>query len=112
MQASYPLQVVYIDILGPLPAGSRSVLVVVDHFTKWAKAYGIINQKATTVARKLVDEIFCGFSPLEQLHSDQGRQFESDLMKEACKLLETKKPTLHRITPSAMASWSGSTVHS
>ena len=53
MQASYPLQVVYIDILGPLPAGSRSVLVVVDHFTKWAKAYGIINQKATTVARKL-----------------------------------------------------------
>ena len=29
------------------------------------------------LARKLVDEVFCHYSPLEQLHSDQGCQFES-----------------------------------
>ena len=33
------------------------------------------NQEAVTVARKLVDQMFCRFSP--QLHSDQGKQFES-----------------------------------
>eukprot|EP00731_Ephydatia_muelleri_P022337 Em0014g928a len=78
----------------PIPeteTGSRYVLVAVDHFTKWAEAYGIPNQEAATVARKLVDEMFCRFSPLEQLHSDQGRQFESELVKEVCKLLEIKK---------------------
>eukprot|EP00731_Ephydatia_muelleri_P036553 Em0276g5a len=48
-------------------------------------------QEAATVARKLVDEMFCRFSPPEQLHSDQGRQFESELVKEVCKLLEIKK---------------------
>ena len=43
------------------------------------------------MARKLVDEMFCRFSPPEQLHSDQGRQFESELVKEVCKLLEIRK---------------------
>ena len=41
--------------------------------------YGIPNQEAMTVARKLVDEMFCRFSPPEQLHSDRGGQFESAL---------------------------------
>ena len=44
-----------------------------------------------TVARKLVDEMFCRFSPPEQLHSDQGRQFESALVKEICNILGVKK---------------------
>ncbi|KAL5471331.1 hypothetical protein EMCRGX_G029435 [Ephydatia muelleri] len=94
LQVGYPLQMVCVDLLGPLPeteTGSRYVLVAVDHFTKWAEAYRIPNQEAATVARKLVDEMFCWFSPPEQLHSDQGRQFESELVKEVCKLLEIKK---------------------
>ena len=89
LQVGYPLQMVCVDILGPLPeteTGSRYVLVAVDHFTKWAEAYGIPNQEAATV-----DEMFCRFSPPEQLHSDQGRQFESKLVKEVCKLLEIRK---------------------
>ena len=58
--------------------------------------YAIRNQEATTVAKKLVDEMFCRFSPPEQLHSDQGRQFESDLVKEICELLQIRKT---RTTP-------------
>ena len=38
-----------------------------------------------------MDELFCRFSPPEQLHSDQGRQFESILMKELCKSLHINK---------------------
>ena len=94
IQAGYPLQVVCVDIMGPLPEteeGSKYVLVAVDYFTRWVEAYGIPNQEATTVGRKLVDEMFCRFSPPEQLHSDQGRQFESELVKEICKLLGVRK---------------------
>jgi transposase InsO family protein len=72
------MQIVAVDILGPLPncpAGNRYVLVAMDYFTKWAEAYAIPNQEATTVANKLVNEMFLRFSPPEQLHSDQGRQF-------------------------------------
>ena len=49
------------------------------------------NQEATTVSKKLVDEMFCRFSPSEQLHSDQGRQFESELLAEVCSLLKVRK---------------------
>ena len=94
IQAGYPLQVVCVDIMGPLPEtdqGSKYVLVAVDYFTRWVEAYGIPNQEAMTVARKLVDEMFCRFSPPEQLHSDQDRQFESALVKEICNILGVKK---------------------
>jgi hypothetical protein len=48
------------------------------------------------VAKKLVDELFCRFSMPEQLHSDQGKQFESILLQEICKILDVKKT---RTTP-------------
>ena len=88
------MQLVSIDILGPLPesdAGNTHILVVEDYFTHWMEAYPIPNQEATTVAKKLTDGFFFRFSPPEQLHSDQGRQFESQLIAEICKLLGIKK---------------------
>ena len=94
LQAGYPMQIVCVDIMGPLPEtedGCKYVLVASDCFTRWVEVYGIPNQEATTVAKKLVDEMFCRFSPPEQLHSDQGRQFESDLVKEICLLLQIRK---------------------
>ena len=93
------MQLVSIEILDPLPVtekGNKYVLAAVDHFTRWVEAFPIRNQEATTVAKKLVDELFCRFSPPQQLHSDQGRQFESELIEEICKLLEIRKS---RTTP-------------
>ena len=70
--------------------------MVADYFTRWTEAYPLPNQEASTVARKLVDEFFLRFSPPEQLHSDQGRNFESQIITEICKLLGIVKS---RTTP-------------
>ena len=43
------------------------------------------------MADRLEDEVFLRFSAPEQLHSDQGRQFESQLIQEVCKLLHITK---------------------
>ncbi|KAL5475730.1 hypothetical protein EMCRGX_G025580 [Ephydatia muelleri] len=54
---SSPMQMVAIDILGPLPvtlAGNKYILVAADYFSKWIEAYAIPNQEATTIARKLL----------------------------------------------------------
>lgn len=94
IRAGYPMQVIAVDITGPLPeseAGNSYILVVGDYFTKWMEAYAIPDQEAKTVATKLVDEFYCRYSPPEQLHSDQGKQFESNLIKEICDILKISK---------------------
>ena len=92
--SGYPMQMVATDIVGPLPEstnGDKYILVASDYFTRWAEAYAIPNQEATTVATKLIDNMFCRFGIPEQLHSDMGAQFESTLLKEVSKLLDINK---------------------
>ena len=60
------------------------------------EAYAIPNVEAKTVATKLTDEFFFRFGIPEQLHSDQGKQFESQLLKEVCTILRIDKT---RTTP-------------
>ena len=88
------MQVVAVDIVGPFPttpASNKYILVAMDYFTRWAEVYAIPNQEAITVANKLVDEMFLRFSPPDQLHSDQGCQFESKLIAETCEIMGVKK---------------------
>ena len=91
-----PMERVAIDILGPLPEteqGNRYLLVAMDYFTKWPEVYPLPNQEATTVARALIGASFA--VPLE-IHSDQGRNFESKVFAEMCRLMRIYKT---RTTP-------------
>uniref|UniRef100_A0AAZ1X8S4 Gypsy retrotransposon integrase-like protein 1 n=1 Tax=Oreochromis aureus TaxID=47969 RepID=A0AAZ1X8S4_OREAU len=88
-----------VDVLGPFPvteSGNRYVLVVMDYFTKWPEAYAVPDQSATTTAERLVEEMFACFGVLAELHSDQGRNFESKVFGEICRQLGVEKT---RTTP-------------
>ena len=88
--AEHPMQRVAMDILGPLPEtarGNKYILVIGDYFTKWKEAHGMPNMEAITVARIFVNEFICRFGVPEQLHTDQGKNFESTLIKEICRML-------------------------
>ena len=94
-----PLERVALDVLGPLPEsdhGNKYILVVADYFTKWTESYSMPNQEATTVAKLLVEEFVVRFGVPRQLHSDQGRNFESAVFREMCLLLDIDKT---RTTP-------------
>ncbi|KAJ8037468.1 hypothetical protein HOLleu_18285 [Holothuria leucospilota] len=83
-----------LDIMGPLPMsyqGNKYILVVADYFTKWTEAFAMPDQEASTVADILVKQFICRFGIPQELHSDQGRQFESLLFQEMCKLLDIEK---------------------
>ena len=67
-----------------------------DCFTKWPEAYAIPNHEAETVASILVSEIFTRFGVPSELHSNQGREFESNVFRECCELLGVRKT---RTTP-------------
>ncbi|XP_060554957.1 uncharacterized protein LOC132715881 [Ruditapes philippinarum] len=52
--------------------------------------------EASTVAKILVDNVITRFGIPNNIHSDQGSQFESKLFRELCNLLQIKKT---RTTP-------------
>jgi hypothetical protein len=85
---------VAMDIMGPLPRsnkGNRFILVIGDYFTKWIEAVPMPNQVATTVAEALVTNFIARFGTPMEIHSDQGTNFESELLKEICTLLGVHK---------------------
>lgn len=80
--------------MGPLPEtvhGHRYILVLMDHFSKWCKEFSTKDQKASTVAAILLHKVFSRFGPPQVLHSDQGANFESNLMHELCDLMGISK---------------------
>jgi len=89
LYAGRPWQVVTVNLVGPMPItprGNRWILVLTDHFTRWADALAISDASAPTVARVLDQNVFCYFGLPEQLHSDQGAQFQSQLQSDLCHL--------------------------
>ncbi|KAM9310020.1 LOW QUALITY PROTEIN: complement C4-B [Pholidichthys leucotaenia] len=85
-----------VDILGLFPVtdqGSCYALVAMNYFTKWPEANVVPDQSAATTAEKLLGEMFCHS---EELHSDQGRDFQSKVFQEVCQCLGVKKT---RTTP-------------
>lgn len=100
---SAPLQRVALDIMGPLDPptshGNRYLLVVVDYLTKWVEAMPMKDQTAETCAQHFVTDFVCRLGIPEQLHSDQGRQFESALFQAMCQLLNIKKSRTTALHP-------------
>ena len=98
-----PLERIAIDIVGPIypvtERGNLYILTVTDYFTRFVEAYAIPDQTAQTVADKLVTEWICRYGVPEVIHSDQGRNFISDLFTKMCDLLEIKKTTTSRYRP-------------
>ena len=89
-----PMDRVGIDIMGPLPIsekGNTCILVVADYFTRWMEAYPLPDQQAETVARTFVNQFISRFGIPLELHSDQGRNFESELFQHVCQILEITK---------------------
>uniref|UniRef100_A0AAR2LDK7 Gypsy retrotransposon integrase-like protein 1 n=1 Tax=Pygocentrus nattereri TaxID=42514 RepID=A0AAR2LDK7_PYGNA len=71
--------------------GICNILIVTDHFTRYAQAYPTRDQKALTVAKVLVEKFFVHYGLPARIHSDQGRDFESKLVKELLQLLGVRK---------------------
>ncbi|MEE6512365.1 hypothetical protein FKM82_019316 [Ascaphus truei] len=80
----------------PDSRGICNMLVITDHYTRYAQAFPTKDQKAITVAKILWEKYLVHYGLPNCLHSDQGRDFESTLIQELLKMLNIAKS---RTTP-------------
>ncbi len=54
--------------------------VFADYLTKWVEAFAVPDQSADTIAKLLVEEVSCRHGTPEQLLSDRGANYQSELV--------------------------------
>ncbi|VDI42665.1 Hypothetical predicted protein [Mytilus galloprovincialis] len=94
-----PFERVASDIAGPFPTSikkNKYILVIGDYFSKLTEIYAMPDMRAETVADILFGAWVKRYGCPVEIHSDQGRQYESAVFRELCQLLEINKT---RTTP-------------
>ena len=76
--ANQPMELVHMDFLSiePSKGNIENVLVITDHFTRYAQAYPSKTQTAQATAKLLWENFIRHYGFPEKFLSDQGRNFE------------------------------------
>ena len=94
VDATYPMELVHMVYLTiKTNEGGRDVhiLVITNHFTRYAQAIVTNSQTAKCTAQNLWDKFIVHYDLPEKILMDQGHNFESDLVKALCEIAQVKK---------------------
>ena len=84
VDATYPMELVHMDYLTIKANKSGKdvhILEITDHFTQCAQAIVTSSQTAKCTAQNLWDKFIVHYGLPEKILTDQGHNFESDLLK-------------------------------
>ena len=88
-----PTQLITSDIVGPLPTTTSSnnyIIVICDHFTKFVYCLAAPDQTAKSVAKCIASFMFI-FGITDSILTDQGTNYQSEMLAELYDLLDIKK---------------------
>ena len=93
IMATHPLELVYLNYLCLEPGKclEQNVLEVTDHFTRHTEVYVTRTQTVQTTARTLWDKFIVHYGLPEKILSEQGHNFERQLVADLCKLMGMQK---------------------
>ena len=93
IMATYPLELIHMDFLtiGGKEDVWKNVLVITDHFTRYAQCYITSDVKAAMVAEVMVNQFFTNYGWPNKILTDRGKEFENYLFKEICDMAWIRK---------------------
>ena len=92
MHATYPFEMVSIDYCKvDKGCGFEYILVVVDHFMRFAQAYPTRSNKGPAAANKLFNQFILQFGHPTRIHHDQGKEFDTKMFQQLHHLTGIKK---------------------
>ena len=94
VESTYPMELVHMNYLTiEANEGGKDVhvLVITDHFMQYAQDIVSSPWTAKCTAQNLLDKFIVHYGLHEKMLTDQGCNFESDLLKTVCEIAQVKK---------------------
>ena len=93
IEVNQPLELVHLYYLKiePSKGNVENVLIVIDYFTRYAQAYPSKSQTALTTAKLLWNNFILHHGFPAKIITDQGRNFESELIENLCQVGGVRK---------------------
>ena len=93
IEVNQPLELIHLDYLKiePSKGNVENVLIITDHFTRYAQAFPSKTQTALATAKLLWNNFILHYGFPEKNIRDQGRNFESELIDNLCQVAGVKK---------------------
>ena len=94
VDATYPMELVHMDYLTiEATEGGKDIhiLIITDHFTRYGQPTVTSSQTAKCTAQNLWDKFIVHYGLPEKILTDQGHNFESNLLKAFCEIAQVKK---------------------
>ena len=114
IEATQPLELIHLDYLQiePSKGNIENVLIVTDHFTRYAQANPSKILTALATAKLLWNNFIVHYGFPNKIISDQGCNFECEIIANLCEVAEVQKLRTSPYHHKLMGSVRGSIVHS
>ena len=114
--ASRPMEIVGYDYLHleKSTSGQEYILVIVDHFTRYAQAYATSTKRASAAAKVLYNDFFLRFGFPSRVLTDQGREFQNTMFQHLEKyvgIIKSRTTPYHPETNGLVERHNGTLLH-
>ena len=101
-KTGYVGELLFVDLVGPMPVTRdqyKYILTIEDAYSRHVTAVPIRNKESATVTKHLMDRYVSIFGTPTAIHSDQGKEFTSQIFKDLMDKLQVRRTTTPTYNP-------------